>query len=89
MHTTIDCFHSCGQHLCKFLGTKEALKKECSSPYKIGLGHQLFHCFGTSLLKMADVASYINALIVTISFIQTGQKVIIITINSKKGHSIN
>ena len=41
------------------------------------------------MLKMADVASYINALFVTISFIQTGQKVIIITINSKKGHSIN
>ena len=59
MHTTIDCFHSCGQHLCKFLGTKEALKK-------------------------ADVASYINDLFVTISFIQTGQKVILKTINSKQ-----
>ena len=69
---------------------KRSFKKEnASAPYKIGLRHQLFHCFGTSLLKMTDVASYINALFVTISFIQTGQQVIIITINSKKGHSIN
>lgn len=59
-----------------FSEQKKLQKKECFSPYKIGLGHQLFHCFGTSLLKMADVASYINALFVTISFIQTGQKVI-------------
>ena len=35
------CFHSCGQHLCKFIGTKESvcIRKEFNSQ-RIGLGHQ-------------------------------------------------
>ena len=37
----IECFHSRGQHLCKFLGTKEiiCIRKESNSQ-RIGLGHQ-------------------------------------------------
>ena len=37
----IECFHSRGQHLCKFIGTKESLciRKEFNS-HRIGLGHQ-------------------------------------------------
>ena len=39
--TPILCFHSCGQHLCKFIGTKESvcIRKEFNSQ-RIGLGHQ-------------------------------------------------
>ena len=38
---TIECFHSRGQHLCKFIGTKESvcIRKELNS-HRIGLGHQ-------------------------------------------------
>ena len=38
---TIECFHSRGQHLCKFIGTKEivCIRKEYNS-HGIGLGHQ-------------------------------------------------
>ena len=37
----IECFHSHGQHLCKFIGTKESvcIRKEYNSK-RIGLGHQ-------------------------------------------------
>ena len=37
----IECFHSRGQHLCKFIGTKEivCMRKEFNSQ-RIGLGHQ-------------------------------------------------
>ena len=37
----IDCFHSRGQHLCKFIETKESvcIRKEFNSQ-RIGLGHQ-------------------------------------------------
>ena len=37
----IECFHSRGQHLCKFIGTKESvyIRKEFNS-HGIGLGHQ-------------------------------------------------
>ena len=37
----IECFHSRGQHLCKFIGTKESvyIRKEFIS-HRIGLGHQ-------------------------------------------------
>ena len=37
----IECFHSRGQHLCKFLGTKESvyIRKEFNS-HRTGLGHQ-------------------------------------------------
>ena len=37
----IECFHSRGQHLCKFIGTKESvcIRKEYNS-HGIGLGHQ-------------------------------------------------
>ena len=37
----IECFHSRGQHLCKFIGTKEivCIRKEYNS-HGIGLGHQ-------------------------------------------------
>ena len=39
--TTIECFHSHGQHLCKFIGTKESvcIRKELNS-HRTGLGHQ-------------------------------------------------
>ena len=41
MPATIECFHSRGQHLCKFIGTKErvCIRKEFNS-HRIGLGHQ-------------------------------------------------
>ena len=37
----IECFHSRGQHLCKFIGTKKSvcIRKEFNS-HRIGLGHQ-------------------------------------------------
>ena len=37
----IECFHSRGQHLCKFIGTKESvcIRKELNSQ-RTGLGHQ-------------------------------------------------
>ena len=37
----IECFHSRGQHLCKFIGTEESvsIRKEFNS-HRIGLGHQ-------------------------------------------------
>ena len=36
------CFHSCGQHLCKFIGTKESVyrKKRVQHPHRTGLGHK-------------------------------------------------
>ena len=39
--TNIECFHSRGQHLCKFIGTKESvcIRKEFNS-HRTGLGHQ-------------------------------------------------
>ena len=39
--TTIECFHSRRQHLCKFIGTKESvcIRKEFNS-HRTGLGHQ-------------------------------------------------
>ena len=42
----IECFHSRGQHLCKFIGTKESvcIRKEFNSQ-RIGLGHQHGRCF--------------------------------------------
>ena len=38
---SIECFHSRGQHLCKFIGTKGSvcMRKELNSQ-RIGLGHQ-------------------------------------------------
>ena len=38
---SIECFHSRGQHLCKFIGTKESvcIRKEFNS-HRTGLGHQ-------------------------------------------------
>jgi len=38
---SIECFHSRGQHICKFIGTKESvcIRKEFNSQ-RIGLGHQ-------------------------------------------------
>ena len=38
---SIVCFHSRGQYLCKFIGTKESvcIRKEFNS-HRIGLGHQ-------------------------------------------------
>ena len=40
-NVTIECFHSRGQHLCKFFGTKESvcIRKEFNS-HRTGLGHQ-------------------------------------------------
>ena len=37
----IECFHSCGQHICKFIGTKESvyIRKEFNS-HRTDLGHQ-------------------------------------------------
>ena len=42
----IECFHSHGQHLCKFIGIKESvcIRKEFNS-HRIGLGHQHGHRF--------------------------------------------
>ena len=39
--TPIECFHSRGQHRCKFIGTKEnvCIRKEFNS-HRTGLGHQ-------------------------------------------------
>ena len=44
--SSIERFHSCGQHLCKFIGTKESvyIKKEFNS-HRISLGHQHGRCF--------------------------------------------
>ena len=41
MSQNIECFHSRGQHLCKFIGTKECVcvRKEFNSQ-RISLGHQ-------------------------------------------------
>ena len=40
------CFHSRGQYLCKFIGTKESvyIRKEFNS-HRIGLGHKHGRCF--------------------------------------------
>ena len=37
----MECFHSRGQHLCKFIGTKEnvCIREEFNS-HRTGLGHQ-------------------------------------------------
>ena len=42
----IECLHSRGQHLCKFIGTKESvcIRKEFNSQ-RISLGHQHGRCF--------------------------------------------
>ena len=64
----IECFHSRGQHLCKFLGTKEiiCIRKESNSQ-RIGLGHQhgrrfivLGHQYGRRdvMWKYSILASY-------------------------------
>ena len=48
---TIECFHSLGQLLWKFIGTKErvCIRKKFNS-HRIGLGHQHGrHCFGTPI----------------------------------------
>ena len=38
---TIECFHLRGQHLCKFIGTKESVCiRKKSNSQRIGLGHQ-------------------------------------------------
>ena len=44
--TSMECFHSRGQHLCKFIGTKESvcIRKEFNS-HRTGLGHQHGRCF--------------------------------------------
>ena len=41
MVKSIECFHSRGQHLCKFIGTKESvcIRKEFNS-HRTSLGHQ-------------------------------------------------
>ena len=43
---TTECFHSRGQHLCKFVGTKESvcIRKEFNS-HRTVLGHQHGRCF--------------------------------------------
>ena len=53
LRISIECFHSRGQHLCKFIGTKESvcIRKEFN-PHKIGSGHHIwprFYCFGTPI----------------------------------------
>ena len=56
----IECFHSRGQHLCKFIGTKESvyIRKEFNSQ-RIGLEHQhgrrlivLEHQYGRRLIVL-------------------------------------
>ena len=48
----IECFHSRGQHLCKFIGTKESvcIRKEFNS-HRISLGHQ--HGRGSTFPRVA------------------------------------
>ena len=51
--SSIECFHSRGQHLCKFIRTKESvcIRKEFNSQ-RIGLKKPTwppFHCFGTPI----------------------------------------
>ena len=53
MQPCIECFHSRGQHLCKFIETKESvcIRKEFNSQ-RIGFGKPTwrpFHCFGTPI----------------------------------------
>jgi len=59
-HHGIECFHSRGQHLCKFTGTKESvcIRKEFNSQ-RTGLGHQ--HG-GRFMDNMAAVTSCENTL---------------------------
>ena len=58
-----ECFHSHGQHLCKFIGTKESvcIRKEVNS-HRIGLGHQHCHRFIFWDTNMAVVTSRENTL---------------------------
>ena len=48
----IECFHSRGQHLCKFIGTKESVCKERIQLRQDWFGTPTwppFHCFGTPI----------------------------------------
>ena len=69
------CFHSRGQHLCKFIGTKESvcIRKEFNS-HRTGLGHQhgrrfivLGHKYGCRDVMWKHTISCIKILIVIIS----------------------
>ena len=56
--TTILCFPSRGQHLCKFIGTKESvyIKKRVQLPQD-WFGTQTwppFHCFGTQIFEYSE-----------------------------------
>ena len=59
----IECFHSRGQHLCKFIGTKESvcIRKEFNSQ-RIGLRHQHGRRFIVLDTNMATVTSCENTL---------------------------
>ena len=60
----IECFHSRGQHLCKFNETRESvsIKKEFNS-HRIGLGHQHGRRFIVWDTNMAAVTSCENTLL--------------------------
>ena len=66
---SIECFHSRGQHLCKFIGTRESvcIRKEFKS-HRIGLGHQHGRRFIVWDTNMAAVTSCENTLYVTLHF---------------------
>ena len=59
----IECFHARGQHLCKFIGTKESvcIRKEVNSQ-RTGLGHQHGRRFMFWDTNMAVVTSCENTL---------------------------
>ena len=59
----IECFYSRGQHLCKFIGTRESvcIRKEFNS-HRIGLGHQHGRRFIVWDSNMAAVTSCENTL---------------------------
>ena len=65
----IECFHSRGKHLCKFIGTKESvcIRKEFNS-HTTGLGHKHGHRFIVLEHQVAAVTSFENA-----PYIERGQ----------------
>ena len=60
-HEDILCFHSRGQHLCKFIGTKESvyIRKEFNS-HRTGLGHKHGRRFIVLDTNMAAMTSCEN-----------------------------
>ena len=73
----IERFHSRGQHLCKFIGTKESvsIRKEFNS-HRIGLGHQhgrLFIDFGHQYGRRDVMWKHAVESIVTVKRLKNGR----------------